>query len=142
MGVAEFITWFRFEAFPFLPESEKRRPIRQLMEIDVEHPHFQHILRPFLMRNQFVGFCKMLNRIFYEKHLFCPLDIQADKELIEELFWEESSPPLAQKLLAVLLRFPLRRYEIPWRIGTNLLLRSRTTEEKECTLAYMEAYMG
>jgi hypothetical protein len=141
MNVAEFIACMRFNAFPFIPECEKRRPIRILMQTDVQHPSFQYIMYPLVKYNQFAKFCKALYCIHRKKSLHRPLDTRVDIELIETLFWEETTPQTAKKILQILLQFPHTRYESVWSLSTNLLLSSSTTEEKECTLAYMEAYL-
>ena len=140
MRLWELITFLRFEAFPFIPDAEKRRPIRQLLEMDVQHPVFQTTIKPLVNMNQWVGFCKALRDLRKHKWIGTPR-FQFDTELFEALFWSQSSPFLACKMAEVLLQFPTLSFPKEWEIGTNLLLRSTSTNEVECVLQFMETYL-
>ena len=132
----------RFQAFPFIEDSLKRRPVRYILEMDVGNPKFQQLIVPFLRLNQFTRFQKLLSRIRHNKWIHAPLAAEFDIEMVDTLFWEESNEALAKRILAALLRFPTHLHPSVWRSGTNLLLRAATMEEKECALAMMEAFSG
>ena len=135
----EFLTYFRFEAFPFVPEEEKRRPIRQLLEMDVHHPVFQTTLKPYVDQNRFADFCKGLRELRKRKWMLMPF-VMLDKELFETLFWNESDPRLACRIAAVFLQFPTISFPKEWTMGTNLLLRSSCEEDTQCALLFLESY--
>lgn len=132
----------RFHTFPFVEDSLKHRPIRQIFEMDVENSTFQETIKPFLEMNQFAKFCKVLSQIRHKRYIHIPLPAELDIEIVEELFWEESNEALAKRILATLLRFPTHLHPSVWNCGTNLLSRSKTIEEKECALTMMEAFSG
>lgn len=140
MHTSEFLAFFRFEAFPFIPDAEKRRPIRQLLEMDVHHPVFQTVLKPYVDQNRFVDFCKGLRELRKRKWLLTPI-LMLDKELFETLFWNESDPLLASRIAAAFLQFPTLSFPKEWAIGTNLLLRSTGEEDTECALIFLESYV-
>ncbi len=119
----------RFQAFPFIEDSLKRRPIRYILEMDVQHAGFQAMIKPSLETNQFVRFTKQLAHVRHKRWIHVPVHIEQDMPLIEELFWEEHDEALAKRILQVLLTFPTHRHPTIWRSGTNLLLRATQTCE-------------
>lgn len=135
----DFCCYLRFQAFPFIAEEEKRAPIRALFEMDVQNPTFQKLIQPLLGHNQFYHFCKIVRT--YRPLLRVVRPTPVDWDLIETLFWEESSESLAYRMLGTLFTFPHTQYPNIWCVGTNLLLSARSVEEKESTLTFLEAYM-
>jgi hypothetical protein len=132
----------RFQAFPFIEDSLKRRPIRQILEIDVGNEKFQELLKPCIEMNQFARLCNLLSQLRHKRYIRVPFPPQFDIELVETLFWEESEESLAKRILTTLLRFPTHLHPLVWQSGTNLLLRTKSAEEKECALVMMEAFSG
>lgn len=140
MSIWEFITFVRFEAFPFIEDSLKHHPIRLLLEMDVQHSGFPMAIHPLIETNQFTRFCKILSHMRHRRILYEPQH-GLDLEVLEQLFWEESHPPLARRILATFIRFPHMTRPSESTIGTNLMLRSRTREEKESALTFMDAFI-
>jgi hypothetical protein len=131
------ICFVRFEAFPFIADELKHRPIRQLLELDTNHTALQNLIKPCLELNQFSRFCKILSNIRHKKWISKPATV--DLELLEALFWNETDRGRAERIVA-LARFPTRDHEAVWTGGTNMLLSARTEEEKECALFYLEVF--
>lgn len=130
----------RFQAFPFIEDHLKKRPIRQLLELDVGNTKFQEQIKPLLESNQFTQLCKTIALLHHRRWIYVPLPRNTDLETIETLFWEESDEILAKRILETLLHFPTHRRPILWTSGTNMLLRTKTTEDKECALFMLEAF--
>ncbi len=141
MDHAAILCLVRFQAFPFIPEDLKRRPLRYLFEMDVQHPIFQRIAPPLVTNNQFTAFCRFLGKARHARHagLRHPSDGR-DYELIETLFWEEADAALAARLVRALLRFPHRSSPLLWNSAINLLLRATTAADKEAALVLLEAF--
>ncbi len=136
----EFACTIRFQAFPFIEDHLKRKPIRQILEMDVGNAKFQELIKPLLETNQFVRFCKTVSHIHHKRWIHVPLPAEVDLELALTLFWEEPNEVLAGRILRTLLRFPTRTHPSIWTSGLNLLLRSSTVEDKECALFMLEAF--
>lgn len=130
----------RFQAFPFVEDALKRRPIRYILEMDVGHEGFQKQIKPALQFNHFTRFCKFLSHVRYKKWIYVPLPPDKDLELIETLYWEETDESLAKRILQVLFTFPTHLHPVVWCSGTNLLLRAKTAEDKVATLTLLEAF--
>lgn len=133
------VCFVRFEAFPFIENELKRKPIRQLLELDTNHPEFQKLIKPCLEFNQFVRFCKIVSHVRHSKKI--RLATTVDLELLETLFWNETDPTRAGRIVA-LARFPTTCHRAVWVSGTNMLLSARTEEEKDCALFYLEVFAG
>ena len=132
----------RFQAFPFIEDALKHRPVRQVLEMDVGHPKFQELIKPCLELNQFTRLCKLLSKIRHNRWIHPPFPADLDFEIVEALFWEESDETLAKRILATLLRFPTHLHASVWLSGVNLLLRANSREDKECALTMLEAFLG
>jgi hypothetical protein len=140
MDVAAYACLVRFQAFPFIPDDLKRRPIRYLFEMDVQHPAFQKIIVPFFTNNQFTAFCRFLTMVKKRNWMRFPR-CDRDYDVIEALFWEETTEPLAKRILATLLTFPHHTHDLIWKSAMNLLLQATCAEEKEAALCLLEAFL-
>jgi hypothetical protein len=139
MNVADYACLIRFQAFPFIANEDKRRPIRYLFEMDVQHPAFQRVVTPLIMNNQFTQFCRFLSAAKHHNWMRYPRDAR-DLEIAEALFWDEPIEPLANRILKTLLHFPHHSAPLIWRSSLNLLLRASNIEEKEASLVLMDAF--
>ena len=137
MYLVDYICLVRFQAFPFIPDELKRRPIRYLFEMDVEHPAFQRVVTPLIMNNQFTRFCRFLSAAKHHNWMRLPREAK-DVELLEALFWDESQETLANRILRT-LHLP-QINPIIWKSVMNLLLRATNAEEKESALCVLDAF--
>ncbi len=137
---SELACLVRFQMFPFTEDHLKRKPIRQILEMDVGNAKFQELVKPLVETNQFVRFCKTVSHIHHKRWIRVPLPAEVDVDLVMALFWEEPNQVLACRILNTLLRFPTRTHPSLWTSGINLLLRASTVEDKECALFMLEAF--
>jgi hypothetical protein len=139
MDTAAYVSLVRFQAFPFVPEEAKRRPIRYLFEMDVQHPAFQRVVTPMIINNKFAEFCRFLGLARRRRWMHIPRETR-DYELVEALYWAQAEEALATRLLRTLLQFQHITFPIIWRAGTNLLLGSRSAEETESAICLLDAF--
>ncbi len=134
MRVGEFVAFLRFEAFPFIPDMLKHRMIRQLFEMQVDHPALQMAMKPLLEANQFTRFCKTIAHFSKKRYFYVPRNI--DLDLVEQFFWEESNAVLAARCVNAFLNFPETDRSI-WNTATNLWNSARNHEDKEIALGFV-----
>lgn len=140
MNARDLACIVRFQAFPFIEDALKHRPIRYILEMDVGHEGFQNAIKPLLELNQFVRFCKLLSHVRHKKWIHMPMPADKDMELVETLFWAEADETLAKRIVHALLTFPTHLHPPIWRSGTNLLISATATEDKMAALALLEAF--
>lgn len=140
MNVWDLACQVRFQAFPFIEDALKHRPIRYILEMDVGHEGFQKVIKPLLELNQFAKFCKFLSNVRHKKWIHVPLHAEQDAELVEAIFWLEPDESMAKRVLQVLLTFPTHLHPVVWRSGMNLLLQAKTAEDTVAALALLEAF--
>ncbi len=134
MSVGDVVAFLRFQAFPFIPDGLKHRMIRQLFEMQVDHPALQMAMKPLLEANQFTRFAKTISHFSQKRYFHIPRHV--DLELVEQFFWEETNEVLAARCVNAFLHFPEADRSI-WNTATNLWSSARNQEDKEIALGFV-----
>lgn len=138
MQGAQLACQVRFQAFPFVPDEQKRSTIRKLFEMDVGHPAFQKAIEPLLQWNQFVRFAKTIHMFHKSKEFRKLLHPSLDLELVESFFWEETDETMACFLLIGFLGVSPKVHISMWTAAANLWLSARIDEDKKIVLLLLQ----
>jgi hypothetical protein len=139
MEVWDAIHYVRFEGFLHVPDAEKRRLCRSLLDVNFCDACIPKMMINVFQTNQQVTLQRFLSNLRHKKQAQRRFPGK-DLELVLELYWEETAPEFSKRMLRALIELPhTPDTHTIWQIAVNILL-NRTKENKEAAVLLLEAF--
>jgi hypothetical protein len=139
MEVWDAIHYIRFEGFLHVPEDEKQRLCRSLLDVNFCDPRIPPILLQIFQSHQQIALQRFLSHLRHTKQSQRRFPGK-DLELLLELYWDEGDPEISKRLLKALVEITHRPdTHTIWRIAVNMLL-NRTNENRDAAILLLESF--